>query len=257
MSAWPEVSTSATATAEARTAIVSAMPEETAAILARCAIDERRTVDGCRIAVGRLGRAPVVIAQTGEGRRLARAGLTALLDHYTVGQVIVVGVSGGLSPSLEPGTLIVGHDLYDADGIAPAPDRALLERLERGAHARAARLLTTETLLCTREDKSAALAGLGGDGPAAVDLESSVYARVAAERKIPFVVLRAVSDAADEEMPFDLNACRDETGRIHRGRVFARAMRRPGSIGVLWNLQKRVTRCAIDLARAVEGLLEG
>jgi hypothetical protein len=33
-------------------------------------------------------------------------------------------------------------------------------------------------------------------------------------------------------------------------------MRQPGSIGVLWNLQKRVTRCAVDLADVVEELLE-
>lgn len=253
MSASPEATS---AVPVARTAIVSAMPEETAALLARARIDEQRTVDGCRMSVGRLGRTPVVVGQTGEGRIRAREGLLTLLDHHPAERLIVIGVAGGLSPSLEPGTLLAASVLRDADGLAPTPDPALLERLERAAGVRSATMLTTENMLCTREEKERALAGLDEQGPATVDLESSIYARVAAERSIPFVVLRAVSDAADEEMPFDLNACRDETGRIQRGKVFARAMRQPGSIGVLWNLQKRVTRSAVDLALAVEALLE-
>jgi adenosylhomocysteine nucleosidase len=196
MSVSSEAGANASRAPEARTAVVSAMPEETAAILAMAEIDERSTVDGCKLAVGRLGRTPIVVCQTGEGSERARAGLVTLLDRYPVDRMIVVGVAGALSPSLGPGSLIVARDLRDAAGPAPAPDPSLLERLSRRANVQAGTLLTTENMLCTRGEKSRALESLDGDGPAAVDLESSIYARVAAERAIPFVVLRAVSERA-------------------------------------------------------------
>jgi adenosylhomocysteine nucleosidase len=93
--------------------------------------------------------------------------------------------------------------------------------------------------------------------PSAVDLESAAYARVAASFGVGYLVLRAISDTADEGLPFDLNLCRDDEGRLDRGKVARQALLHPTSMPELWRLRGRVARSAVRLADLVETLLDG
>jgi adenosylhomocysteine nucleosidase len=246
----------------ARVAVVAAMRAEVAPLLARMQVAHRARVDGCRMVAGRLEGRAVVVAWTGEGATLAARGAAALLERYPASALMVVGVSGGLSPGLPAGTLLAARRLCMAaasgDGAAPAPDARWLDAALALPELRAADVVSSDRILASAASKTRAGAKLPGDAPAAVDLESLHYARVAAERGVPFVVLRAVCDPVEEELPLDLESCRDADGAVSRTRVLREALKQPSSVGALralWGLQRRVRSCAEGLAGAVERLV--
>jgi len=260
------------------TAIVSPLPAELAAVRAATAVERTATARGSGLgrgldlAFGRLGGAPVVLAATGDGARSAAHGLAALLDATAVGRLLVLGVAGGLTPGLAPGDLVAARRTVVAGEGARegSPETAgdpgwLAAAVACGAVAGMA--VTSSRILITPAEKRAALdalaargaAGRGAsrwDGPATVDLVSAVYARLAAARGIPFLVVRAVIDAADEELPLDFNRCRREDGGVDEARVVRMALWKPQVWGTLAELRRRLRRAALGLARLTVRLVE-
>jgi hypothetical protein len=93
------------------------------------------------------------------------------------------------------------------------------------------------------------------DTIAVIDLESVAYARVAAARSLPYLVVRAVLDPAGERLPLDFEACRDGSGRVSNARVLGHALARPRSLAKLWRLRARVRDAAAGLATLAERLV--
>jgi adenosylhomocysteine nucleosidase len=83
-------------------------------------------------------------------------------------------------------------------------------------------------------------------------MESAAWAREAARRGIPYLVLRAISDAAADELPGYLSDCMDAQGSIRRSSVVGRALAHPSSIPVLL----RMRRAVLDGSRRLAALLE-
>jgi nucleoside phosphorylase len=239
--------------------VVAASDEELAALERRL---DRRTVgtDGaCRFVRGRIGATPVVLARTGEGRRNAEAGIRTLIEREGVARVAIIGFSGGISPGLHPGALLVADRIVSNGDPGPGPDREWSEQIARQSGVRGATIVTVDRILCTPRSKKELWTGLSHDRPAAVDLETAAMAAVAASHRVPFVVIRAISDPAEEALPLDFNECLDPSGRISRGRVVARAALNPALISPLWRLRGRARSCSRRLAdvvcRSIEGAL--
>jgi hypothetical protein len=114
-------------------------------------------------------------------------------------------------------------------------------------------VVSVADLVETPADKARLLAA-GGGASLVVDLESAAVVEVLAAAGIPWAVLRAVSDTADEHLPEILRRCRDDGG-LHRGRLLTGALRDPAVIADLWRLGRRMRRCATALATAVEQVL--
>jgi len=237
------------------TAVVSAMAEELGPLMVRTRIARKARVGNGRAYVGVLGKAPVVLSYTGDGRGRAESGIRALLEHYPVERMLVIGISGGLSPALPSGELLVAHDVRDAEGQAPAPDPDWVEEMLIDAGACRATVVSSDRILGTAASKAEAWARLDQSRPAAVDLETASYARVAAELGVKYAVVRAVCDPADEELPLDLDSCRDKAGGVSRVKVVRQALLHPSSVGGLWDLRQRVVLCSVKLADFVERLL--
>lgn len=237
------------------TAIVAPLREELAAVLNATTARRRVRAGALEAWRGRIGASEVVLARTGDGPRRAGGGLEALLEAFPVTRVVVVGVAGGLTADLAPGTVVVASRVLDGRQPAPEPDPGLVA-LARDCGATAVTALTARRVLCTRAEKENARLALPHEGPAVVDVESSALAGVAARHGLPYVVLRAVCDGAGEALPFDLNACADELGSVSRSKVLRYALLHPAVIGSLWELRQRVARCSRELARVVAVLLD-
>ncbi|HVV51639.1 MAG TPA: 5'-methylthioadenosine/S-adenosylhomocysteine nucleosidase, partial [Polyangia bacterium] len=82
-------------------AIVAAMPEEIAPLRARLVAPARTQRGGVSVERGRLAGREVTLAATGDGARNARAGVAELLAAAAPEALVVLGVSGALSPALE------------------------------------------------------------------------------------------------------------------------------------------------------------
>jgi adenosylhomocysteine nucleosidase len=200
----------------------------------------------------RIGETDVVIAATGDGVAKAGERAAAFCERARPLAVVGAGIAGALSPGLPAGAIIASNRVRDSTGDAPAPDARLLSRaIEAGAAA--GTLLTVARPVTATEEKKRLAASL--EGPSAVDMESAAWARAAASRGIPYLVVRSISDSAEEGLPDYFAACLGEDGAIRRGAVVARALARPSRIPDLFRLRRRTLDCARELSLFLERFL--
>lgn len=102
---------------------------------------------------------------------------------------------------------------------------------------------TAARILC-RADEKKALAD--ASGAIAVDMESAAIARAAASRHVPFLLVRAVSDLAGEDLPMDFNLWLTPVGRA---RAVAQLVRRPSILCALIRMKRQVEQGSQNLAR--------
>jgi adenosylhomocysteine nucleosidase len=268
------------------TAIIAAMPEEVAPLRARLigarGLSLRGGTGAAEVVLGHLDGVAVALAVTGDGARNAREGVAALLGHVEVNRLIALGVAGALSPDLAEGALVVAEQVMlegGGPGTTLRADQALVESAVRATGARRGVVMTAGRIADTAAEKqrlfglivpagtAAPASRLGGTiggtiggassgaTSAVVDLESADYIGAAARAGIPWIVLRAVSDTADEALPALLNRSRDEGGAVRRGSVVRGLLGDPGALPALLGLRRRVQLGAGVLSRATSGLL--
>lgn len=171
--------------------------------------------------------------------------------------LISFGIAGGLARDLQPGTVILSGEVVTEEGhYRTAPP------LAEAIGGWAARLGAIEgtvygsrTILTTGPAKAECRAKAGS--PLAVDLESGALARVAAQRGIPFVILRAIADPAWRDLPAAALLPLVE-GRPDLPRVLASMMRQPGQIPALIGLARetrRALRALVVPARTLRRLI--
>ena len=225
-------------------AIVAAMPEELAPLRARLVARARNRRRSRSLVVerGRLGGHDVALAATGDGARNARAGVAALLAASGARALVVIGVSGALSPELATADLVVATRVVDEEGRAREADAESVAAATRG-HRRAGR--GDHERAADRRQRRRRSAGWRSRRAAAWRWsisESASYVAAAAEAGIPWIVLRAVSDTAGEALPALLNRSLDAGGAVSRGRVLRGLLGDPGALPELLALRKRVGR---------------
>jgi nucleoside phosphorylase len=262
----------ATRRSGAVTAVVAALPEELAPLKDRLALRDPLALRARRALQRPLDRRPadlsldvswaefedlrLALAITGDGAGNARDGIEQLLRALPIEQLIVVGVSGALSPDLVTGSLLVAERVVDEQGRAFVAAPALVQRVARCTGAQPSVFVGAAQLADTTKEKARLRAcANAGAQPAAVDLESAVFANAAERAGVPWLFLRSISDTAGEELPELLNACRDARGAVRRSAVLWRLCRSPAPLPALLRLRGRVQNCAAILARAIEALL--
>jgi adenosylhomocysteine nucleosidase len=132
-------------------------------------------------------------------------------------QPLDVAISSGLACALTAssiGELFVGTDVITArsEGTKEVrsevicdqawADMALRAARAEALPARAGRFVSLPRIIWRGEDKRRVATETGA---VALDMESAAIGAIAAEHRIPFVVIRAVSDLLDEDLPLDFN----------------------------------------------------
>jgi adenosylhomocysteine nucleosidase len=167
------------------------------------------------------------------------------------------GIAGALSPGLAVGDVLVSRRIRDSLGDVAPPDARLLAQALENTQARAGTFLTVARPVVLASLKKALLQTFDDGGPAAADRESSAWARAAASRGIPYIVARAISDRAEEDLPEYLGRCIGSDGAIRRSSVVLRALAQPATIPALLRIRGRVLACAEKLAVFLEDFLSG
>lgn len=204
----------------------------------------------------------VQVACSGAGARNAQNAAKGLISPATP-FVLICGYAGGLNPECEPGDIVVAEQVIDnitGRGVSRV-DSALFRTAEsicasallgdfavwRGT------LVTTERVLTQSAEKHALIAKT----PAvAVDMETAAIARIAHERKVPWLSVRVITDGLNDTLPFDFNALADEDGNVNRGRVVCAALTHPWKIPALIRLGTRSSLAANNLATFLKAFLE-
>lgn len=198
--------------------IIGAMEEEVT--LLRDKIDNRQTLNiaGCEIYTGTLNGVDVALLKSGIGKVSAAMGATLLLEHCKPDVVINTGSAGGLAPSLKVGDIVVSDEVryHDADVTAfgyeygqmagcpaafKADDKliaAAQETIEQlNLHAVRGLVVSGDAFI----NGSVNLAKIRHNFPQAiaVEMEATAIGHVCHNFGVPFVVVRAISDVADQQ----------------------------------------------------------
>jgi len=179
----------------------------------------------------KLMAAPGVTVVTGGGDS---AQLERALDAAVAGATLVIssGLAGALDPELAPGDLVL-------DGPADLVETLLLEFPE----AYVGWVMGSDVPIGSVADKADA----AKQGAIAVDMESHVAHRVAARNGVPFLVLRVISDGAEDALPPAALVAMKPDGSIALGAVLASLARHPGQLPAL-------IRTGRDAEKAFRGL---
>ena len=174
---------------------------------------------GMEFCEGLLQGMPAVVVRSGVGKVNAAACTQILADVFGVDAIINTGVAGSLDPRINIGDFVISSDVmhHDVDatlfGYAPgevpqlgcvsfAADEDLADETE-AACKRAApdrqtfrgRVVSGDQFIVSREKKNEIAAVFGG---MCTEMEGAAIAQTAWLNRIPFVVIRAISDKADE-----------------------------------------------------------
>jgi adenosylhomocysteine nucleosidase len=137
---------------------------------------------------GTLGRIEIVATTTGIGTRAAAQTAARVLDTGIIRHLVVVGVAGGIGPSVDVGDLVIPEFVVDLATGAQYRPTTLGSAKPRG------KLATSDTMV----NDPAQAARLLSQGVIAVDMETAAVAAVCDQRRCPWSVFRAVSDRADD-----------------------------------------------------------
>jgi hopanoid-associated phosphorylase len=198
---------------------------------------------------------PGVVAVAGGGDA---AGLAGKLDalHGDIQGVISFGLAGGLSPLLKAGDVVVGESVpivhAHLGARSKSPEAIYCD--ERWRIALTAKLngafqgpiAASDTIL---EDAEAKAALFAATGALAVDMESAVAGRFAAARKLPFAVLRVISDDARHVLPAAALVAMKPDGGIALGRVLGSLLANPLQIPALIRTARTSGRAFKQLLR--------
>jgi adenosylhomocysteine nucleosidase len=187
---------------------------------------------------------------TGEGRANAEGALRNWFARNRADAVIGAGLAGALSSTLQIGDLLIDKDSELAASLAELGDAPA-----KGFPAfRFGKIITVDEIL-NAAGKGRLAAALDAAEPACVEMESQAIASVCLEKKVPFLLIRAISDLRDEDFPIDFNACRTLDGRVSAAKVLQSVLRKPQAIKGLLRLNRRANLCADRLAFLIEQVI--
>ena len=147
---------------------------------------------------------------------------------------ISTGLAGSLQSGYRPGDILVARLVSEVgEPVAVASHRELLSTAVDCGARQIERLATSKTLVARAEQKREL-----GSQAEAVDMESYTILAEAARCGVPAVAIRAISDTADFDMPYDFEQACDAQGQIRVAKVVSQVLRRPSGLPDLMRLAR-------------------
>ena len=207
--------------------IIGAMDEEVASLKSAIRDPQTAVVAGMEFCSGKLDGADAVVVQCGIGK--VNAGICAhtLIHQFGCTEVINTGVAGSLDRRINLGDIVVSTDSVQHDftvealgfakgeipytGLYAFPaDAAMRKAAVEAARASAPEVRVFEGRVCSgdqfiasKEQKEKIISDFGG---LCCEMEGAAIAQACCLNSTPFVIIRAISDKADdsEEMNYEL-----------------------------------------------------
>ena len=172
---------------------------------------------------GELEQLPVVVVECGVGKVNAALCVQVLCDCFAVTHIVNTGVAGSLCAKLDIGDFVISRDAMYHDfncqslaypvGQVPGlsvhafpADNTLIEYAYSAAeqvhtgHARIGRVASGDQFVCEKTVKEKIIESTGA---LCTEMEGTAIAHAAWRNRIPFVIIRAISDKADDSAEMD------------------------------------------------------
>lgn len=203
--------------------IIGAMALEVETLVASLEDKKSTVVAGSTFYEGRLEGLEVVVVQCGVGKVNAALCVQILCDRFSVTCIVNTGIAGSLNAKLDIGDLVLSRDAmyHDFDcvrfgypmGKVPGMDRtafpadpALMEKAYAAAeevnpgHNQIGRIASGDQFIAEKETKQRII---DITGALCTEMEGAGIAQTAYRNGVPFVILRAISDKADDSAEMD------------------------------------------------------
>jgi len=197
----------------------------------------------------------ILVVKTGMGvknSKLAAKSLINIVSARPVKRAVMVGVCGAADPQFKAGEIVIYgslKNLVTEKGKIICTDS--LDLGIRGLEYRKARGATLSFLADSKEIKAEIYQKFGVQ---AVDMESYYICRAALSHRIPFMVLRAVSDTAGQSLPgfmVDFSKNRKLIGTLK----VINYIIKPSQAKYLWHTFKLTKTATANLTEAVRQLV--
>ena len=196
--------------------IIGAMDEEVRILKEKMNNVQTTVIAGCEFYQGELNAKQVILTKSGIGKVAAAVATTLLLEKFQPDTIINTGSAGGYDSSLNVGDLVIStevrfHDVdvtafgYEIGQMAQLPaafsaDEKLIDIAQQASQSLQS-LKTIQGLICTgdifmADPEKAEIARNNFPTMAACEMEAAAIAQVCYQFKVPFVIIRSLSDIA-------------------------------------------------------------
>jgi len=207
-----------------RIGIIGAMEEEVALLKERMVIEKKVEKASMEFWAGTLAGREAVVVRSGIGKVNAGICTQILADVFEVDAVINTGIAGSLDARIDIGDIVISTDAlqHDVDacvfGYAPGQiprmnvlafpaDEKLIEAAKNACeevnpdiHTWTGRVVTGDQFIADKAMKERIITEFQG---CCTEMEGAAIAQGAYLNNIPFVILRAISDKADDSATMD------------------------------------------------------
>ena len=203
--------------------IIGAMDVEVAALKEKMENKLTSVKAGMEFCEGKLEGLNAVVVQCGVGKVNAALCAQILCDCYGVTAIVNTGIAGSLCTELDIADLVISRDAIHHDfdlrfwgrpvGQVPGfdvtafpADEKLVELAFQAAeavnpgHNKVGRVASGDQFICSREQKDTIIANTQA---ICAEMEGASIAHAAYRNGVPFVILRAISDKADDSAEMD------------------------------------------------------
>ena len=194
--------------------IIGAMDEEVEQLVEVMEITREETKACMTFKAGKLAGKDVVIVRSGIGKVNAAACTQILVDDFKADYIINTGIAGSLKAEIDIADVVISSDVLhhdmDATGfgyplgqiprmdtLSFAADERLI-KLEIGVHV--GRVVSGDQFISDKAVKERISSNFDGF---CTEMEGAAIAQVSYLNKVPFVILRTISDKADDSATMD------------------------------------------------------
>ncbi|MCM1180567.1 MAG: 5'-methylthioadenosine/adenosylhomocysteine nucleosidase [Clostridium sp.] len=173
---------------------------------------------------GTLGGQPVVVVRSGIGKVNAAICAQILVDEYHVDAIINTGIAGSLNPSIDIGDIVLStdtleHDMdavafgypvgqiprmdtlsFEADAKLRALAKSVCEKVNPDVKVFEGRIVSGDQFVSDKDKKQWLVENFSGY---CTEMEGAAIAHTAYLNKVPFLIIRAISDKADDSASVD------------------------------------------------------
>ncbi|KGJ99319.1 5'-methylthioadenosine/S-adenosylhomocysteine nucleosidase [Thalassotalea sp. ND16A] len=206
--------------------IIGAMEPEVAILKAKLQNFAEQQHAGYTFFTGQIEGTDVVLVQSGIGKVASALATALMIEKYGPDYIVNTGSAGGFEQSLKVGDIVIsaevrhhdvdvtafGYEIGQLPGMPAAflPHPTLVTAAQSGIDKLAAiktltGLITTGDTFMTKDD-DIAKARANFPTMAAVEMEGAAIAQTCHQFKLPFVVIRSMSDIAGKESPTSFEA---------------------------------------------------
>jgi len=203
-----------------------------------------------------------ILVTSGMGLRRAREAARCLVELKVPRLLISFGIAGAVEPDLEIGDVVAAGGVCLLEGGVPGPLQPLAvwpttstQAMIRALTGRSAHLFTGAAVT-TQGSQSIQNRPAEMTHPI-LEMETAGIAKEAAERGLPLLSIRAISDGPRAPLPINPDEMMDQDANLQTGKLLKAVIRHPGILLQSRRMMRNARIAADNTAAALVAALDG